>query len=175
MKQLKLGVIGLAAVIAGGAFCAAQAQFGGGPTDPPAKFQAMVINPSGTTLGPAGLWDSPQGVNVTMRVEFLRPGTHAVKVNSVGRCNGPEFNSVGEAAAAGPTITINPNGFGFVDFLISGTTLDQLMDNDGASITIEDADGKLACGVFKKPVSLAPRAAPRAAPAAPPAAPAPRQ
>jgi Cu-Zn family superoxide dismutase len=164
MKHLKLGVVGLAVVAASGAFCAAQAQFGGGPTDPPAQFQAMVIDPSGTTLGPAGLWASPQGVQVTMRVEFLRPGMHAVKVNSVGKCDGPSFGAVGAPVANGPNISINGNGFGFVDFLISGTTLDSLMDGDGASITIEDADGKIACGVFKKPVSLAPRAAPRQRP-----------
>jgi len=164
MKHLELGLIGLAAVGASGAFYAAQAQFGGAPTDPPAQFQAMVIDPTGTTLGPAGLWDSPQGVQVTMRVEFLPPGMHAVKVNAIGKCDGPSFGATGAPVANGPNISINGNGFGFVDFLVSGTSLDRLMDDDGASITIEDADGKVACGVFRKPVSLAPRAAPRQRP-----------
>jgi Cu-Zn family superoxide dismutase len=164
MKQVKLGVMGLAAVVASGAFCSAQAQFGGGPTDPPAVYQAMLINNQGTTLGPAGLWASPEGVQVTMRVEFLRPGSHIVKVDSVGKCTGPSFDSVGTQVGTAPNISINGNGFGFVDFVLQGVTLESLMDADGAAITIEDADGKVACGVFKKPVALAPRAAPRARP-----------
>src|SRR4051812_40257926 len=115
MKQVKLGVIGLAAVVAGGMFCSAQAQFGGGPTDPPAVYQAMVIDNAGTTLGPAGLWASPEGVQVTMRVEFLRPGSKVVKIDSVGKCNGPTFDAVGTPVGTAPNISINGNGFGFVD------------------------------------------------------------
>src|SRR4051812_15487393 len=138
MNQVKLGVIGLAAVVASGALSSAQAQFGGGPTDPPAVFQAMVIDKTGTTLGPAGLWASPQGVQVTMRVEFLSPGSHVVKVDSVGKCNGPTFDAVGTPVGSAPNININGNGFGFVDFTLSGVTLESLMDADGAAITIED-------------------------------------
>ena len=65
MKHLTLGMIGLTAIAATGAFCAAQAQVGGAPTDPPAQFQAMVIDPTGTTRMPNGTFpNSGDGIRI---------------------------------------------------------------------------------------------------------------
>jgi Cu-Zn family superoxide dismutase len=191
--MLKLGAFGMAAIVATLAPGSALAQFGGGPTDPPPAYVAMLIDGTGTTLGPAGVWQTPEGLAVTVRVEFLSPGLHGIHIHTVGKCLGPDFasagghwnptgkqhgsmNPMGPHEGDLPNISINGNGFGFVDFVIPGAKLEDLMDADGASIVIHDqvddlktdpsgnSGARIACGVLKKPAPIPPRAAPRPRP-----------
>lgn len=176
-KSIAMVVAGMAVF---GAFGSAQGQqAGSGVTDSPPAYVATMIDGTGKPLGPVGVWQTPQGVVVTVRVEFLPRGLHGIHIHTVGKCDGPGFTTAGghwnpagkqhgSMNPAGPhhgdlpNLSIADNGFGFVDFTIAGATLDSLIDSDGAAVVIHadpddmktdpsgNSGARIACGVLQK-------------------------
>ncbi len=183
MKHLKSGVFALAAVFAVGGSGSAQAQFGGPPIWTPEDATAVVWGSNGASLGSAGIWKTPNGIAVAIRVDGGTPGAHGVHLHAVGRCEGPGFASAGgHLNPAGkqhgsmnpmgphmgdlPNLVLDQQGRGFLTFEIPGATLDDIFDADGTAIVVHadrddlktDPSGnsgvRVGCGVFVKPVRM---------------------
>jgi superoxide dismutase, Cu-Zn family len=56
---------------------------------------ADIVNGAGAKIGTATLVQTDGGVRIDLDVTQLPPGTHAVHVHSVGKCEGPDFKSAG--------------------------------------------------------------------------------
>lgn len=56
---------------------------------------AGMLNAKGEKIGTATLHEVSGGVRVDLDVAQLPPGTHAVHVHAVGKCEGPDFKSAG--------------------------------------------------------------------------------
>ncbi|HEY0037477.1 MAG TPA: superoxide dismutase family protein [Longimicrobium sp.] len=54
-----------------------------------------VRGPDGATVGTALLRPGTDGVQVTLSVNGLPPGTHGMHLHQAGRCDGPDFTSAG--------------------------------------------------------------------------------
>ena len=97
------------------------------------------------------------GVRVRVEAAGLAPGTYAVHVHGVGRCDPPAFDSAGPhwnptARQHGrlnpmgphsgdlPNLSVGTDGAGAVEFTIPGTTLrrgaNALIDGDGAALVV---------------------------------------
>jgi superoxide dismutase, Cu-Zn family len=57
--------------------------------------RADIKNAGGKTIGTASLRGTKDGVLLTINVNGLPEGLHAVHVHSVGKCEGPAFTSAG--------------------------------------------------------------------------------
>jgi superoxide dismutase, Cu-Zn family len=57
--------------------------------------RADIKNAEGETIGTASLRATKDGVRLTINVNGLPEGLHAVHVHSVGKCEGPAFTSAG--------------------------------------------------------------------------------
>jgi superoxide dismutase, Cu-Zn family len=56
---------------------------------------ADVLNAKGEKIGSATLHEVEGGVRIDLDVAQLPPGTHALHVHAVGKCEGPDFKSAG--------------------------------------------------------------------------------
>lgn len=56
---------------------------------------ADVLNAKGEKIGTATLHEVQGGVRIDLDVAKLPPGTHALHVHAVGKCEGPDFKSAG--------------------------------------------------------------------------------
>ncbi len=63
--------------------------------DPSHVARAVLKDATGTTVGTAAITEVKVGVNLFVMVQGLPPGTHAIHIHSVGKCEGPEFKSAG--------------------------------------------------------------------------------
>ena len=59
------------------------------------RAKAEVKNASGKTVGTADFRETKDGVLLTMRLDSLPPGLHAVHIHAVGKCEAPGFTSAG--------------------------------------------------------------------------------
>lgn len=134
---------------------------------------SLIINtdlasPSGDVLGKARVTQEPEGTRIAVSVNGLPPGTYAVHLHAVGRCDGQTFTATGGqafAAAGGhfnpaqkqhgtlnpagahagdlPNIVIGDDRRGTLDVVQPGLRLADgdapLIDMDGASIVIHAA------------------------------------
>ena len=64
---------------------------------PPIEAMTQLIGPSGELRGVATLSQRASGTLVRARIEGLPPGTYAIHLHSVGKCEGPKFTSAGSA------------------------------------------------------------------------------
>jgi superoxide dismutase, Cu-Zn family len=119
--------------------------------------RADIKNAGGKTIGTASLRGTKDGVLLTINVNGLPEGLHAVHVHSVGKCEGPAFTSAGPhfnplnkkhglENAAGPhagdlpDMYVEKNGVGRYEVLLDGITLGSgetsIFDADGSAIVI---------------------------------------
>jgi Cu-Zn family superoxide dismutase len=86
---------------------------------------AKIINAQGQEIGEARLDETPHGVLIEVQLrdytnrQHVLPGLHAFHIHAVGRCDPPEFDSIGEHY--NPTIRqhglLNPDGMHVGDLL----------------------------------------------------------
>ncbi|HVO92877.1 MAG TPA: superoxide dismutase family protein [Terriglobales bacterium] len=59
------------------------------------RAHADLKNGEGKTIGRAGLRQTKQGVLISLQIDQLAAGLHAVHVHATGRCEAPAFTSAG--------------------------------------------------------------------------------
>jgi superoxide dismutase, Cu-Zn family len=144
-----------------------------------AEATAAMENAEGESVGTVALKQGPHGTHLHARLTGLPPGSRAIHIHEVGTCEPPGFESAGdhydpEDRAHGffsedgyhagdlPNIHVPESGILEVEFFSERLKLDDLFDDDGASIVIHtevddyrtdpsgDAGGRIACGVIER-------------------------
>jgi Cu-Zn family superoxide dismutase len=121
------------------------------------QARAEIKNAAGTSIGSATFRASQAGVVITVNVQALPPGLHAVHLHAVGKCEGPAFtsagphvnplnkhhglqNPAGPHAGDLPDMYVQQNGVGHYEVLADSVTLDaaatSLFDADGTALII---------------------------------------
>ena len=57
--------------------------------------KAELVNAQGESVGSATLKSVRKGVKISLAVKDLPPGTHAMHIHAVGKCEPPDFSSAG--------------------------------------------------------------------------------
>lgn len=120
---------------------------------------ADIVNAQGQKIGSATLTQTGGGVQIQATVSQLPPGTHAMHIHTVGKCEGPDFKSAGghfnpagkqhgkdnpAGAHAGDlsNIEVDPAGNATVTQLASAATLadgaNSLFHEGGTAIVIHE-------------------------------------
>lgn len=118
---------------------------------------ADIVNAAGDKIGTATFVPSAGGVRVDVNVSQLPPGTHAIHIHAVGKCEGPDFKTAGghfnpaskkhgRDNPAGPhngdlpNIEVGPDGKATTSLLDTNVTLSEgpnsLFQDGGTSIVI---------------------------------------
>lgn len=147
---------------------------------PPPGAIATLRTAAGGPAGTASAAEESGALSLTLRLEGLPPGVHGVHVHTVGKCDGPKFESAGshwnpadkqhglknpQGHHAGdmPNLTIAADGGGTLTYLLRGATMAGLLDGDGSAMVVHaaaddqktDPSGnsgdRIACGVFTRP------------------------
>ncbi len=127
------------------------------PGPPAIIATTQLLGPNGELRGTATLTQLSTATQVRARVEGLAPGTYAIHLHAIGKCEGPKFTSAGghfnpTMAMHGkdnpmgphlgdlPNIVVGPGGTGSVDFTVAGLALiggtAPLLDVDGAAVVV---------------------------------------
>ena len=125
----------------------------GGPPIP-------LVNSAGQSVGTVSAWQTAGGVGLRLQASGLPHGVHGIHVHSVGRCDGPKFESAGPhwnpasrkhglSNPAGPhggdlpNVTVSANGVLSTIVTVPGASLGgpgaTLADGDGAALVIHAA------------------------------------
>ena len=120
-------------------------------------LQADVRDANGRALATARAVQQRDGLRVTVAAAGLAPGTYAVHVHAVGRCEAPVYTSAGahwnpggrqhgfdnpQGAHHGdlPNLVVGQTGQGSIEYVIRGARAaggaDALMDTDGAALVV---------------------------------------
>lgn len=126
-------------------------------TPPAMSVATQLLGPNGEFHGTATLTQVGGDTRIRARVEGLPPGTHALHLHSVGKCEGPKFTSAGGHFNPGmkmhgkdnpmgphlgdlPNIDVGPGGTGTTDFTVAGMLLiggpAPLLDADAAALVV---------------------------------------
>ena len=118
---------------------------------------AALKKGDGTDIGMVTLSEDGNGVTIKVEATGLEPGVHGLHLHTVGRCDGPKFESAGphwnptgkqhgrdnpQGAHLGDlaNLDVGEDGRGTSTFLVSGATLggaqNSLLDLDGAALVI---------------------------------------
>jgi len=121
--------------------------------------RADILSPVEESLGTALFFPSGNGIRIELDMVGLVPGTHAVHILSVGKCEGPGFksagphfnpfgkqhgteNPAGPHAGDLPNFLVGLNGLAHVSLLASGVTLDSgpnsVFQPGGTAIVIDE-------------------------------------
>ena len=124
---------------------------------PPIEATTQLLGANGELRGTATLSQRAAGTLVRARIEGLAPGTYAIHLHSVGKCEGPKFttagghfnptmkmhgrdNPMGPHVGDLPNVGVGPGGTGTVDFTVAGLMLvggtAPLLDSDGAAVVL---------------------------------------
>ena len=121
------------------------------------RARADIKNAQGISIGTASLRETQDGMVITINVNGLPEGLHAVHIHSVGKCEGPAFTSAGGhfnplgkkhglLSPGGPhagdltDLYVNKDGAGRYEVLMESVTLGSgetsIFDSDGSAIVI---------------------------------------
>jgi Cu-Zn family superoxide dismutase len=158
------------------------AQADGGAAAPesaaPASLTVKMIDASSKPVGTATLTQTAHGVLISVNLQHLKPGVHAIHLHETGKCE-PPFKTAGghlnpahkqhgfmlaEGAHSGdlPNLDVPASGSVQAEFLAPEATFDALLDADGSALVIHakaddyksqpagDAGDRVACGVIQK-------------------------
>ena len=125
---------------------------------PPAiAATTQLLGPNGELRGTATLTQTTGATQVRAQLVGLAPGTYAIHLHAVGKCEAPKFASAGghfnpamkmhgRDNPAGPhlgdlpNVVVGPGGTGSVDFTVVGLQLiggtAPLLDADGAAVVV---------------------------------------
>jgi Cu-Zn family superoxide dismutase len=127
-----------------------------GSFDPPVA-RASIVDAQSREIGQARLRETPNGILLKIELQYATPGTHAIHIHHVGRCEAPSFESAGNHLGTGtkvhgflnsrgphsgdlPNLEVPLTGQLTVEHLVKDVTLDRgpdaLLDGDGAAIVI---------------------------------------
>ena len=138
---------------------------------------AALVDSAGRPAGRATVREVAGGLRVTIDARGLPAGTHGAHLHTVGLCDAPAFTTAGphwnpagtkhgsmnpQGPHAGdlPNLLIGKDGRGTLGVVLTGATLDGLLDTDGAAIVVHataddlmtDPSGnsgvRIACGVL---------------------------
>jgi len=126
--------------------------------DKPGKSaMAMLAKADGTSVGMATFTPRSGGVQMTLDVKGLPPGTHGMHLHAAGTCTAPDFASAGphwnpmhkmhglkspQGSHMGdlPNLIVKADGTGKLVTMIKGATPDSgamgLFDSDGTALVI---------------------------------------
>lgn len=132
----------------------------------PRRARALLVDAKGAPAGSATFVEGPEGVRVNAYLRGLPPGTHAIDLHAVGRCDGPDFRSAGpplgpagskhaatapdgRAADALSGIVVDEGGRGVAHGVLQGATLADgpasLLAAQGTALVVHaGADGERA-------------------------------
>ena len=125
----------------------------------PKSAKAEIKNAQGQKVGSASFKQALDGVNISLKVFSLPPGTHAFHIHTVGKCEPPDFktagghlnpqnmkhglkNPSGPHAGDMPNITVDKNGKGKAMILNKRVTLapgtNSLFHEGGTALVIHE-------------------------------------
>jgi Cu-Zn family superoxide dismutase len=181
---MPLRTLAFAASVMALAACAQQAAEAGGSQATQTAASMLVplpiVGPNGEPRGIATFISGGIQTQIGVQAKGLPPGVHGIHLHSVGRCDGPDFNSAGahwnpkdkqhghenpKGAHLGdlPNLSVSADGAGTESFTISGPPLD---DADGTSLVIHakpddyrtdptgNSGDRIACAVLTAPAGL---------------------
>jgi superoxide dismutase, Cu-Zn family len=114
------------------------------------------VGGDGTALGSLTLADTPGGLSMTLAGTGMPPGVHGLHLHTVGKCEGPKFESAGphwnpdnkqhgtqnpQGPHKGdlPNVTVAGDGSLNQVLTVPGVTLAQLQDGDGTALIVHAA------------------------------------
>lgn len=125
--------------------------------DKRSPLETSIYNNENDKIGTANFTETPEGVEVALKVEGLEPGVHAVHIHEFPKCEAPDFKSAGnhfnpkskdhglmnaEGAHAGdmPNVEADPSGMIDTKLMLSEAKLKEgqmsLLRKEGTSIII---------------------------------------
>ena len=146
------------------------------PSATPTRAVATLKTADGKDAGTVTLLPAGEGMRLAVQVKGLAAGEHGIHVHTVGKCEGPRFESAGshwnptakkhglanpDGPHAGdiPNLTVAADGSGIVNTTLSGSVAD-LLDADGVAVVIHakrddgktdpsgDSGDRIACAVL---------------------------
>ena len=126
----------------------------------PVERSTDLVDPEGSVLGTAWIRDSDSGdlAELEVQISGLTQGFHGMRLYEVGSCDGagPEA-----PVTVLPPVLVLENGVGSITTLVGPVRVDELLDEDGVTVVINDAAGdapgepaagdpgtRAACGAF---------------------------
>lgn len=120
--------------------------------------QAALTDAAGTSVGTATFLPDGESMKITVEVDGLEPGTHAVLLTDSGVCEAADgFASAGDALVVDgttvgelSTLTVDSIGEGSVTTdTVTVVTRSQLTQGQGTALVVADGDDRVACGVVE--------------------------
>jgi superoxide dismutase, Cu-Zn family len=84
---MKVSFFGLASLLVLGTSLWAQSA--------PVTAHAAMVDANGKSIGTATLTQTPSGVQIAATLSGLPPGTHAIHIHALGKCDPPGFTTAG--------------------------------------------------------------------------------
>lgn len=130
---------------------------GGGGEAAGGGAAAELRNAENQVVARARVSPTAEGARVQVESTGLRPGTYAVHVHTIGRCDGPDFTSAGghwnptgrqhgtenpQGSHLGdlPNLTVGADGSGSISQVIAGAQVaggePAMLDTDGAAVLV---------------------------------------